>query len=181
MKIVFVTASMRASALASSFRVRRFLEFFVSKGHDVVVVCKFPPEESTNIEGVRIICVDFHYHGVKKVIYRVLGLPDPSAIWAHACYRNKEVRESIAGADVILASSPPHGLQKLSLLLKKEFSIPLVCDFRDDFLTNHRTRWLTPIHKFFGRRLECELVKEAERVILNTTEVQARFESRYPS
>jgi glycosyltransferase involved in cell wall biosynthesis len=85
--------------------------------------------------------------------------------------------------DVILTTSPPHGLHDLGIWLSKQVDIPWVADFRDPFLIDPRFR-----RRGIGR-LRWRAQKEYERqiyeraaMIVHAIPLQARWARRaYPA
>lgn len=180
MKFLFVVYDYSADALAASFRVRSFVKYLVEFGHEVTVLCARGSSDS--IAGEKVVIYPFTNAKtiLGRILRRLLIYPDPSALWSKRV-RSKIARlNSIGGADVVVSSSPPHGIQQLALWISKEFGTPLVVDFRDDFITNHRVRWHTPLHRRAAAKLELSLVSHAELVLVNTDIVRHRFLDRYP-
>lgn len=187
MNIVIAGYDFRESALAGSFRLRKLAEYLIEFGHAVTVVCAFIDENfEKKISAKGGICLRvveneyLNYSLSMKIIIRLMYWPDPSAKWAAKVINNKKFNELIKCADLLVVSSPPHAIQKIGTYCKKKYGTPLVSDFRDDFLTNHRIKWRTPVHKLVAKRLECEVVELSNICILNTDEVLNRFSIRYP-
>ena len=67
-------------------------------------------------------------------------VPDPSILrWKK--FHDKILKLADAYApDAVLTTSPPHAVHSAGLFLKTERNIPWVCDFRDPYLMDHRTR-----------------------------------------
>lgn len=179
MKILLVVYDYRESSLAASYRVRKFAKFMSIAGHEVVVICAFSDEELARKETVISIPFRSGVSIFSRIYNRIIGWPDPSAVWVKRalCYIN--VRSSLSGVDAIISSSPPHGIQKLGLSLSKAHKIPLIVDFRDDFITNHRAKWYTPFHKISAMWLERALVAHSKLIVTNTLIVKDRFISRH--
>lgn len=154
MKIILVGYDFRTEALAGSFRVRKLALSWQSEGHQLIIISahidKEFLEEFRNNDNI-ILIPDCDYKKITlshKIWRRMIGLPDPSVIWANHVIKNNRVQQAIKESNILFISSPPHGIQKIGVWAKKNFNISYLADLRDDFLTNHRINWRTPIHKY---------------------------------
>lgn len=185
MKIVLVVYDLRESALAGSFRIREFAKYLALWGHVVEVICAFAESEYLDFgtKRVRVYVIpdrDRSKFGLlRKGITRLSSWPDPSSYWASRVIHQKDFKAAMKRTDVVLVSSPPHGIQQIGVNAAKNYGVKYFADFRDDFLTNHRIRWRTPFHRIAARKLEKEVVSIASEVILNTDEIWTRFRDRY--
>ena len=64
--------------------------------------------------------------------------------------------------------------------LKARFRIPVVMDFRDDWLESHLINYPTPIHKILMRRLESRTITFADTVIAINEPIAKAIRRRYP-
>ena len=67
--------------------------------------------------------------------------------------------------DVILASAPPYTSLLLGAQLSRQFNLPLVADFRDDWLGNPRHTYMTPMHRYCHRTLEGSVLRRCAHVL----------------
>ena len=84
------------------------------------------------------------------------------------------------GINSVLITTPPHAVQSMGLRLERGQGVRWVVDLRDDWATNHRQRWLTPLHKRCAVHMEQKVVASATTVVLCTEVVRHRFILRYP-
>ncbi len=94
----------------------------------------------------------------------------------HQPERNKEwMKEALAIAreiirvekvEIILATAPPFSSLLLAQRLSHEFDIPFVIDYRDAWLEGSERFCPTPLHRSANARLETELLKLAEKIIV---------------
>ena len=180
LKILIIVYDYREESLSASYRVRKFAKFMSAAGHEVVIICSASEEGPSGNETVVTIPFKSGISIFSRIYNRIIGWPDPSAVWVRKALRYLDDKDYLRGVDVIISSTPPHGVQKLGLSLSETYKIPLIVDFRDDFITNHRTNWYTPFHKMSAARLESALVAHAKLVVTNTLIVKDRFVLRYP-
>lgn len=187
-KVLIIGYDFRASSLAGSFRLRQFAIELGMLGHTVKVVAAFSDAPSSSSDNPNVDLdvtvippqVDYASLGsIRRVIRRLVAWPDPSIGWARQVMSDLAFAELVQWADVVLVSTPPHGLQAISVHIKRNYKKFVLADLRDDFLSNHRIKWRTPIHKIAGKRIESDLVQMADCVVLNTDEVRNRFVKRY--
>jgi len=107
-------------------------------------------------------------------------MPDPMKSWAVQVATSGEVMNLRSDAQVVLVSSPPHGVQAAGIALHQAWGTPYVADLRDDWVGNHRIRWLTPLHKSAARRMERTMGKEASLILANTVRMRSQFVARHP-
>jgi glycosyltransferase involved in cell wall biosynthesis len=183
MKILIVVYDFRESALAASYRARKIAKYALKDDHQVSVICAYSDnylDQKINMHVVN--SGKLGNQSLSSRLYmRLTQYPDPSAKWAHEVisYVNT-FEEFFSGLDMVLVSSPPHAIQKVAVFFRKKFNIHVISDFRDDFITNHRTKWYTPFHYWYGVFLESKIFNAVNIIIANTENVRARFISRYP-
>lgn len=184
MKILIVSYDVRAASLAASYRARKFCKYLSLKGFDVVVLAAHsdPSLGGDDLQGCTLVQVDDNSRRGKFrfITTRIFGLPDPSIYWLKSIKALLKRRPgTFSDVDVIFVTSPPHGIQKVGLFLSEILRKPLVADFRDDFVTNHRIKWITPIHKISATILEKSVVASSKYTIANTDAVRARLAGRH--
>lgn len=184
MKILVVSYDVKTSSLAASYRTRKFCKYLLLNGFEIVVLTAMAdhPINGGDLDGCTVIEVtDTSRHTRFGFLWtRVFGFPDPSVYWLQHIKKFVKQKPSIfADIDVIFVTSPPHGIQNIGLFLNNFLNKPLISDFRDDFLTNHRIKWLSPIHKFSAAALEKAVVVSSKYLIANTKIVRERLAYRY--
>lgn len=184
MKILVVSYDVKVSSLAASYRARKFCKHLLINEFEVVVLTAMADQsiKGSDLDGCTVIEVtDTSRHTRFGFFWtRIFGFPDPSVYWLKHIKKLVEEKPSIfADIDIIFVTSPPHGIQNVGLFLNNLLGKPLISDFRDDFLTNHRIKWLTPLHKFSAAELEKAVVASSKYLIANTTIVRERFVHRH--
>ena len=69
----------------------------------------------------------------------------------------------------------------LAAKLKAQFTIPVIMDFRDDWLESHLITYPTPIHKMLMKRYESRTITQADTVIAINEPIANAIGQRYPS
>ncbi len=182
MNIVLVAYDTRSLALAASYRVRKFIKYLLREGDSVTLITSAFDDPENELIGCRVYCIPDNYkkNSFKRYAKRLFGLPDPSVYWAERAYKKfSDIGFGENNIDCILISSPPHGIQKFGILAAAEYKTKIICDLRDDFLTNDRIRWLTPLHKHFAKRLEFNLINKSSFTVLNTEVTLNKFSERH--
>lgn len=121
---------------------------------------------------------------LKQIVANLL-LPDPQIGWLPFAWRAARRIIRQRQIDVVLVTVPPFSSVKLITRLRRLFpSLPLVLDFRDEWLTttidlvsfNNNQRARTVAHK-----AESEAVRDASLVVCVTHAAVAELRRRYPN
>lgn len=124
--------------------------------------------------------------GVLKLFGKVLGLkvlyPDSSRLWE--IFSRKKALEVVRKENIkiIYSTSAPYSDHLLALYIKKKMpQIKWIVDFRDEWTNNPYT--LDSPHNFFRtkreKKMEQEVLKNADRVIANTPVMTKNFINIY--
>lgn len=188
MKLVLVSMTLVHGKLAHAFRAQKFVKYLTRAGCHVHVVCAGESEqEQSDAAEARIV-----YHTVPfrlpipghsraaRLANRMLSYPEPHVWWGRAAERSLLRRLANDRPDAVIVTSPPHSAQRVGVTLAEKLSLPFVADLRDDWLTNSRTRWHTPLHLISDKHGEERMVHSASAILLNTAIVYGRFCQRYP-
>lgn len=115
---------------------------------------------------------------IKNAANKVL-IPDRSILWApYALLKGRELLKNNE-VELIFSTSPPFSSNIIAYLLHKLTRMPLVLDYRDDWIGNiHYSKE----HLYFRleKRLEYMLIKSAAKVITSTMESIELFKNKYP-
>ncbi|MDD4891289.1 MAG: glycosyltransferase, partial [Phycisphaerae bacterium] len=186
MKIALVSMSFGRHGLGASVRAIGLAKYFQRLGHQVLVVTASAPEDApAELRASVRLSVPFRPLMARpmllaRAVNRVLVLPEPQRTWCRDVRRplTELLRREVV--DVLLVTSPPHTTQLIGIECARSLDIPYFADLRDDWLTNHRYCWHTPLHKLIATRVERAMVRAAAGVFLNTPIVRERFAGRYP-
>ena len=107
-------------------------------------------------------------------------LPDNKKGWIKQGFKQAEEIIQKHSIDAIYATAPPYSNLMLVAKLKARFRIPVVMDFRDDWLESHLINYPTPIHKILMRRLESRTITFADTVIAINEPIANAIRRRYP-
>lgn len=114
------------------------------------------------------------------IAQRLLALPTGSLSWFRRWRDVVDVLES-SGADVVVATSPPHDLHLFAVAAARKVGLPLVLDFRDPFVGDNRYDWpRSPPWRQMTRALERWYIGSADAVITAGADHVEDLRSRYP-
>lgn len=186
MNLVLVSMDLQ-KRLARSFRALKLVKYLARAGCQLDVVSTGVPEPSLLDETpdrVRFLTVPYQppMKGSSipaRIINRLLCWPDPQVKWVSPVVRALAPRLRSSRPDAVIVTTPPHVTQLIGVELARELKIPYIADLRDDWLTNARIRWHTPLHRYVARHFESKVVRYASAVLLNTPIVHDRFAKRY--
>ncbi len=82
--------------------------------------------------------------------------------------------------DVILSTAPPYTGHLVGYYLSKKLNIPLICDFRDDWVGNPRHYYPTSLHRKLHLSLENRVLKQSSAVISHTQPILDQLNERHP-
>lgn len=81
--------------------------------------------------------------------------------------------------DIIYVTAPPFSSFNMAVKLKKEFSLPLVVDYRDLWYDNHFGFYPTPVHKYLHKSMEYAALKAADRIIVINRRMKEKIMDRF--
>ncbi|MEQ9103604.1 MAG: glycosyltransferase family 4 protein [Rhodothermales bacterium] len=82
--------------------------------------------------------------------------------------------------DLIYATAPPYTSLLVGAHLARACSLPLVLDFRDDWVGNPRHTYPTEWHKQFAVRMEGRVLEQAERIHVVNRLIGDQLATRHP-
>ena len=105
-------------------------------------------------------------------------VPDNKIGWApHALRRGRQLLAA-RPFDAIFASAPPYTALLVAARLSRTSGLPLVTDFRDDWLGNPRHVYPTSMHRALHRWLERYVLRSSSEVLTINPFIQARLQER---
>lgn len=91
-------------------------------------------------------------------------VPDNKVGWKrHAVAQGRKLLEEYT-FDAIFSSAPPYTAHLIAYELSRQSKLPLVTDFRDDWVGNPYLRIPTPIHRKWHQRLEEKVLRLSDHV-----------------
>ncbi len=82
--------------------------------------------------------------------------------------------------DLIYSSAPPYASHLAAARLARKTGLPLVLDFRDDWVGNPRHIYPTPWHRALSTRLEGRVLRAADRVVVIGDAMRDSLAGRHP-
>lgn len=104
--------------------------------------------------------------------------PDSLRPWANLVAK-KAVNEFPAGVHAILSSSPAYSCHMAGLRIKKKTGLPWIADFRDLWVGRPYRAYYSVWHKWVDQKLEAQVVKHCDQLILASPAWKQVFISRY--
>lgn len=169
-------------------RVSKLVKYLPEHGWRVTVVTPTPGGyfaydeslvEDVEREGVRIIRTrsldPTRLFGTRKVVRlpaesrrqiasrftNLVFVPDNKVGWLPFARNCSISAHRTAPFDAILSSAPPYTSHLAALAVSRRLRIPLVSDFRDDWLANPRHTYPSRLHYRLNKRLELRVVRSS--------------------
>lgn len=184
MKLLFVTPTLSADALAASFRVVGVIQSMLSKGLDIVVYTR-DSNVSTRLDAyivakkLEIVVVPDNRNSFSRYYRRVFGIPDSDIFWARKVHRAIVAKEKLKEFSGVFVSSPPHSIQIVGYWLSSKNQLPYFSDFRDDWSGSHRLKHVSLLHKYLSLKLQDSIVTNSSLVTHAIPMVADEWEARY--
>lgn len=113
-----------------------------------------------------------------RAVSTFFWLPDNKKGWIEpALYKASEIIEG-KRIDVIFATAPPYSNFILAKQMKELFNIPVVMDFRDDWLESHLFNYPTKWHYSKMKNIESETLRAADQVITINQYIASAIDAR---
>ncbi len=181
-------------------RMDRFCRWFAESGWKVTVVRAGRSDHSSRTDAEEHITVrdPLGMHGepgedvvatptrapnaVRRWLGYALLVPDPGILWARRALRDTRVRQALAGADLILASSPGESALVAAAEASERYAVPFWMDMRDGWLDEP----LKPLLKHGWQRwrearLERRCLAQARVVTVTSAAWAGYLDRRYPA
>lgn len=107
-------------------------------------------------------------------------IPDTKIGWKRKAMKAASGLLSNRHFDAIVATAPPQTDFLIGLALKKKFKVPLVLEYRDEWLEYPYKYFPTPLHRFLHKRLERKVVRGCDRIVVTHRRVKENLVKRYP-
>ncbi len=119
---------------------------------------------------------------LRKLLSRAsasLFIPDNKTGWSSKALVTARKLLNEEEFDIIYVTGPPFSSFNMAVNLKKEFSLPLVVDYRDLWYGNHFGFYPTPLHSYLHKSMEYAALKAADRIIVINRRMKERIMDRY--
>ncbi len=107
-------------------------------------------------------------------------IPDNKAGWMRPALGQALKIVGDKSYDLIYSSAPPYSSHLAAARLAQKTGLPLVLDFRDDWVGNPRHIYPTPWHRALSTRLEGCALKAADRVVVIGNAIGDSLAARHP-
>jgi len=102
-------------------------------------------------------------------------IPDNKLSWSKKAYKKSLEILSKEHFDCVFISGPPFSQFDIFSDLKKKHNIPLVFDYRDLWVDNQFSFYITPFHKNLHKRKEYKALKAADKVIVTNRRIKEKL------
>jgi glycosyltransferase involved in cell wall biosynthesis len=119
---------------------------------------------------------------IRKSINRlsqIFFIPDNKIAWAKAAYKKCLNLLETEQFDAIFISGPPFSLFDVFSNIKKKYHIPLMLDYRDLWVDNQFSFYLTPFHRILHKKKEYKALKAADKVIVTNRRIKEKLIKDY--
>ncbi len=115
---------------------------------------------------------------IRKTLSRlsqVFFLPDNKISWAKQAYKKCIEIVSTEQFDCVFISGPPFSAFDVFSRIKKDYQIPLVLDYRDLWVDNQFSFYITPFHRVIHKRKEYKALKAADKIIVTNRRIKEKL------
>ncbi|MCB0719033.1 MAG: glycosyl transferase family 1 [Bacteroidetes bacterium] len=113
--------------------------------------------------------------GISQFVF----IPDNKIGWLRAATNAGRGLLAERAFDAIISTAPPYTAHLAGARLSREFDLPLILDYRDDWIGNPRHSYPTPAHRYVHRRLESSVIKQAANVVAINDVIADAIERRH--
>lgn len=116
------------------------------------------------------------FAGVSQWIF----VPDNKAGWVRPAVARAFELHRETPFDAVVATAPPYSALVAAARFSARTGVPLVSDFRDDWLDNPRHTYPTRFHARWHRRLERNVVEHSAAIVTINDYIRASIAGRHP-
>jgi len=118
---------------------------------------------------------------ISKYISDLIYIPDSKITWLNkALKKGDELWKKYGGFDLIFAGSPPYTDLLIGQELKKKYKKPLVCDYTEGWVGNHRiNHYPTLYHKISNINKEKYVIRDSNKIITTNRRIKELIIGRY--
>jgi glycosyltransferase involved in cell wall biosynthesis len=119
---------------------------------------------------------------IRKILNRlsqIFFIPDNKIAWAKTAYEECLHLLDKEQFDAIFISGPPFSLFDVFSHIKKKYNIPLMLDYRDLWVDNQFSFYITPFHKLLHKKKEYKALKAADKVIVTNRRIKEKLINDY--
>jgi glycosyltransferase involved in cell wall biosynthesis len=119
---------------------------------------------------------------VRKTFNRlsqIFFIPDNKLSWSKKAFQKAIELLSIEHFDCVFVTGPPFSQFDIFSEIKKAHNIPLILDYRDLWVDNQFSFYLTTFHKSLHKRKEYRALKAADKVIVTNRRIKEKLINDY--
>ncbi len=119
---------------------------------------------------------------IRKILNRlsqIFFIPDNKIAWARSAYEKCLHLLESEQFDAIFISGPPFSLFDVFSHIKKKYNIPLMLDYRDLWVDNQFSFYITPFHKILHKKKEYKALKASDKVIVTNRRIKEKLINDY--
>ena len=113
-------------------------------------------------------------------VSQALFIPDNKIGWYPAAVRRGRDLFAEDRFDAVMSSAPPYTAHLVARSLAQAFGVPLITDFRDDWVGNPRHTYPTPLHRWIHTRLEHRVLRSSRLVTVINPIIRDALAARNP-
>lgn len=113
-------------------------------------------------------------------VSQALFIPDNKIGWYPAAVRRGRTLFAEARFDAVMSSAPPYTAHLVARSLAQAFGVPLITDFRDDWVGNPRHTYPTPWHRRIHSWLEHRVLQSSRLVTIINPVIRDALAARNP-
>ena len=106
--------------------------------------------------------------------------PDNKVGWIRPAVREALAALRETPCDLIYSSAPPYSSHLAAARLARKTGLPLILDFRDDWVGNPRHAYPTPLHRARSTWLEGLALRAADRIVVIGDAIRDSLAERHP-
>jgi len=205
-KVLVIAYYFPPMGLSGVQRTLKFVKYLKNNNWEPTVittkdVAYFAHDESLQKEldetGVRVIRVEgsepnslLSKHGTIKIpsefvrkafnrLNQTFFIPDNKLSWAKKAFKKTVEILSNEHFDCLFISGPPFSQFHVMTEIKKYHNIPIILDYRDLWVDNQFSFYLTPLHKRLHKIKEYRALKAADKVIVTNRRIKEKLIKDY--
>lgn len=107
-----------------------------------------------------------------------LFIPDNKIGWKKPALAKAEDLHAATPFDAVFASIPPYTGALIAEQFSSKHRLPLIIDYRDDWLDNPRHVYPTPVHRWLHERLERKAMQQADALVTINNRIASLLSGR---
>ncbi len=123
---------------------------------------------------------DESFRKILSKLGQIFLIPDTKVFWKKDAIKCAESIIKGNNIDLIFSTAPPYTDFLVGYEISKKYNIPLVLDYRDDWIQCPYNFYLTPFHRKFHIKLERKILNHSNAFITINYKIQNLIFDRYP-